>query len=558
MDLSALIDQTFPHDEIVEEYKVRSFLLGTKGSGIGHIAEAFAFTVAEAAREPWHHYYGQNASGNPNLEDVTGDILNYWKRRALEAPHPMLSARYSDLVWDLSKIACQQNPSVSFAHCAIDKTIELYTVGNFPNRWEMLRRLDRALSISISIGDNGRKERLIEVLWGFLEGSPEPTAYFVDVVFKTKGLALNEDRRTDFLKKFVEKAIHPKSIDPISRKDFVIRLAKELRRSALTDSIDAVLNSYIDGVIALSSGANGLLGSAWLKDSYDGLNEAGFRKHAHRLVSLLQEKQRLSVGEFATFSVPMSITKDELDAFANEMVRGTFNEVIARAAFYFVVTRQDAEASLKNKEHSFLDSISKDILDEDGRVVARIGSIEDDFESNLVFETSQTVQLKAPFLRFVLERILVEHPNLYEQLISTARASAIFPTGSISIVEKSLNAYAQNDYVTMLHLLVPQLEAVIRNLHRLVDGDPYRPDGSGGLSLRTLDDLLRDDPCERSFGSDVCFFLRVLLTDRRSLNIRNRVCHGMLAEDQFSFVMADAGLHVLLLLLLLKPAKENG
>ena len=73
-------------------------------------AEALAFTFMENCRDDasgWDTYYGpvgafQNGAGQwthvPSLADITPEMLDYWQKRASGAKHPLLRARYADLV----------------------------------------------------------------------------------------------------------------------------------------------------------------------------------------------------------------------------------------------------------------------------------------------------------------------------------------------------------------------------------------------------------------------------------------------------------------------------
>jgi hypothetical protein len=39
----------------------------------------------------------------PNISNVDPAVLAYWQVRMGQAGHPMLKARYADLLWDLSR-----------------------------------------------------------------------------------------------------------------------------------------------------------------------------------------------------------------------------------------------------------------------------------------------------------------------------------------------------------------------------------------------------------------------------------------------------------------------
>jgi Domain of unknown function (DUF4209) len=97
-------------------------------------------------------------------------------------------------------------------------------------------------------------------------------------------------------------------------------------------------------------------------------------------------------------------------------------------------------------------------------------------------------------------------------------------------------------------MLIPQVEGTLRNLLRLAGGSTYKPHRLGGLMLKTLDDLLREEAVVTGLGENVVHYLRVLFTDQRGYD----VCHGIAAVAAFSSQLTDRIFHALLVLALLR------
>ena len=57
---------------------------------------------------------------------------------------------------------------------------------------------------------------------------------------------------------------------------------------------------------------------------------------------------------------------------------------------------------------------------------------------------------------------------------------------------------------------------------------------------------------EDAFTSDGALYLRLVLTDQRSLNIRNLLCHGIVPPQYFESGAAARLLHVLIMLGMVK------
>ena len=108
-----------------------------------------------------------------------------------------------------------------------------------------------------------------------------------------------------------------------------------------------------------------------------------------------------------------------------------------------------------------------------------------------------------------------------------------------------------------MHILIPQIEAIIRNLAEKIGIPILKPSRSGGFFYRALDELLREEGIIGVLSEDMCLYFRVLLTDPRGGNIRNDICHGISRPENFNQMVADRIFHVLLCLALVKERKKK-
>jgi lysyl-tRNA synthetase class 1 len=102
----------------------------------GCFAESAAFRFTGNRRgklSVWGTHFGPLGSGAtdagqpayfPDVKDVDADIIAHWEKRSGEARHPVLRARYSDLVWDLKWHVMGDKPDPDFARRAISAYIE--------------------------------------------------------------------------------------------------------------------------------------------------------------------------------------------------------------------------------------------------------------------------------------------------------------------------------------------------------------------------------------------------------------------------------------------------
>ena len=119
----------------------------------------------------------------------------------------------------------------------------------------------------------------------------------------------------------------------------------------------------------------------------------------------------------------------------------------------------------------------------------------------------------------------------------------------MAIIREALDLYFEGKYVLFCHLIVPQIENAIRNLSALQGGAVLKnKQKDKGLQVKSLDELLREEVVVTALSEDGAYYLQLVLTDQRSLNIRNRLCHGISSPNEFEKTTADRLIHVLVFL----------
>ena len=134
----------------------------------------------------------------------------------------------------------------------------------------------------------------------------------------------------------------------------------------------------------------------------------------------------------------------------------------------------------------------------------------------------------------------------------------IFEDNKKQIIQAGLRAYLKSDYLTAIHLLVPQIEDSIRNLVELNKGSVLKlASRGGGLHLKNLDELLQEPAFIETFDEEISLYFRTLFTDPRGWNIRNDICHGISPIDQLGAGVADRVIQALLLISLVRNVDES-
>lgn len=288
-----------------------------------------------------------------------------------------------------------------------------------------------------------------------------------------------------------------------------------------------------------------LQAAAHLERAIEALRRAGgSRERVDELHARLVEIQREGVACLPTISHSADITD-----FVTEAERAVAGKPLAEALMIFVQCapilpvdwlRQTAEDH--GRRYMLQSLFPKVMLSTDGKVSARQGSATsadpNEREAALRFEMlSLAARYHETLPQMTIDpmrrQIIREHAISADDLIPLLRYGPLVPAGRERIIADGLAAGFYGDLVEATHLLVPQLEHVIRVLlyragERVSTFDQY------GLQKELdLNRLLYLPALKRPLGEDLVFTLQGLLVEGAGGNIRNRMAHGLMSHAEF-------------------------
>lgn len=241
-----------------------------------------------------------------------------------------------------------------------------------------------------------------------------------------------------------------------------------------------------------------------------------------------------------------------------KIIEGDLQTVLMRIAVYYLPKKEEVIKQLKDlsEKHPLSYLFTHKILDSEGRVISTVGSLEEDIDGHIALQISQNMQIGSFFLRDTISTLIKKFNLDAKSIVEYFYESPIFDERRKEFFTQGIKAYLNNEFLIALHILIPQIEALIRNLAEKIGIPVLKYPRSGGFNYRTLDDLLRDKGIINVLTEDMCVYLRILFTDPRGWNLRNNICHGISQIDDFNQIIADRVFHALLCLSLVR--EENG
>ena len=425
----------------------------------------------------------------------------------------------------------------------------------------MITKLEKALALYLSLNDENRVKRICETIMSYerrhdSNGDTRIWGLAYDLLLGNKGVVLSDGQKTKIIDDLEDKLQRTANVSGLSELDafaiesIAIRLASYYRKMDRKDDVRRVLGTYGDAFLMLVEKANALTGSSWLRKVHSVYVDFGLKAEADAVAVRLREVGKRCKDELSSVSVPVKISKQEMDKFVERITSDDFDTSMQRIAYSYIPKQGDVRQQIQDlsEKNPIMFDMPVVIQDNQGRPSAYVGSIMDDMDGRIVLQISQNMHFDAISLRLVLQRLQEKYRLTGKEVVDYVHKSPVFEEDKKAIIEFGLNAYLRDEFIVALHLLIPQIEDAVRRIIELNGGAIYRKHRTGCLVLKTFDEVMRDERIINVLGEDVALYLRILFTDERGWNIRNIVCHGMMAADSFTAILADRVLHVMAIL----------
>jgi hypothetical protein len=543
--------------------------------------ELYAFTLVEADPDngrdfvAWKpRFHCEDQEGNPidipNLAPIDSTFIEYWEERASKVTHPYIKRRYAGLVLGLRKGAGAPNPPLEVIHTFIDEALQLAPHNTAEAEHVLVQYQVRALNTALGIRDDQRVATVKRTIIDFerAHGQDElPGTWgqsFDQLIGRPSGALATEDETQEIVDA-IESRLDRLAANLVDPKLLAVeyaakRLGDHYHRTGLEDLLDKVIEhlrvALVSGTnegdprnAALWSGRFGELCERWERAEAQGLFEKRFRHFT--------ELARHTLRRLIT---PMGIDEKTIADIIEDTLGANLQESLHTIAVRYLVNQERLESTLDDQaaQTPLSHMMPRISLAHNGRPESTIGGVEHDRAGRLVTLAGEEIAFNVVFLDAVLAAAVDRHSISLDDLFGHFLASPLFqriePDG---LLQRCLCSWLSGDHLGFAHFSVTLIERALRVLVS-ANGAPWKPSRHGGMHVRLLDDVLRDEAVIGVLGDDACFHLRVVLTDTRGHNLRNNIAHGLVSFRNFGRQQSLTLFHALLILALVIEKQENG
>ena len=516
---------------------------------------------------------------NPDVAQLTSETVRHWEERVAVVQNSILRARYADCIWDLERKISKTSRQHKYAIIAAKSYIEIAKRDGFADEVNVsadivraltmmgVDMLARAVHLARSINQNALAAEAAEELISFCERHGDPSRAGIclapfDTLYDQKGLLTGEQEKKiindlESMLQISSNVEGGKNFSPFDAQSAAERLERHYDNHEQTQRL---VRAYGEAFEKMARDATPMLAMAWMQPVIERYQQVGLKSESERLANLAAKKGERIDEDLKTYSVEVPVERALVDKEVEDLLAGNALETkLYRIGHRFTPAVMDARKSLEYvRQHApLMGMIGRTIITNDGHTTARIGSLDEDLEGRLQKQIADHIGMTRSFLSYVLSELRRRDNPSAESIVEVLFQCPLFLERRRGLIQEGIAAYIAGDWIKAIHVLIPQMEEALRNLLAGVGIPIYRPNrrSPGVMDIKNMGDILSDERIQSTLGEDWWRYLSVLYVDRRGLNLRNDLAHGLLGPEMFNFSTADLVFHSFLSISMLRDAK---
>lgn len=500
----------------------------------------------------------------PDPSWIDSGMLEHAKQRLKETSNSIVLSIYYDLLFEYSK---DENKKAIIA-----KTIDNYIKAanmQYKNDWnfEFLDSITRAFEIAVKTKDKNLTDKTLKLLFDYItrlvkDNKPRYTFEIIEVLIKNLN-ALSEAQIQELIQTAELAAKEYGSLKGDNRhlersflglvqsvyhakedKDNELAVTKRIAKSFLTE--------------AEEKSGSGLVRAHFLEEGLAVLDKAGVSEKEKSQIRAEIEKAYLqSESEMKPISVEIKITNKEVKDFVDSVLGEDKTKYLERIGSIpqLIPTYKSAEELTKKMiiKAPLQHLISKSTIQDGRKIYVSKGGLEVT-EDSIIQQLGQNIKFSGMFLGFVFEE-LFNRGTTVDDIVAYLRDKDIFQYKGFNALEEGLHNFSARSYFSCLCVMLPQLEAILRETVRKLGMPTMTINGYGNQQVAYIKALL--DSLRPVLGDDLYWYFTLVTYDKRGLCLRDSLAHGISEKASENKIQCLYVFHLLLILSTFKLERKS-
>jgi len=249
----------------------------------------------------------------------------------------------------------------------------------------------------------------------------------------------------------------------------------------------------------------------------------------------IRQSYEQSIKEMKLISIPMEVPKEKIDILIKPFLEINIMdalELISKSENLFPDLNAIQEQTKKQeKDFPLQFLLDKSILDDDKKVMQ---AVEDNDNFKMAYDSIYMVHLNIRntlFLTGVIDKLIRVKGLTADKFIQKVISWSLMPSQNISFIELGIRKFFEKDYISSLHILVPQFESCLRRM--------FSQAGFATTSIKrgmvqheeTFNEFLNRDDVKEVLGESLHKCIQMIMVEQTGLNLRNKIAHGLIKVE---------------------------
>lgn len=479
----------------------------------------------------------------PPIDKFPEPCVAYFRRRLKETELAVSRSRLADFLWLRTK-------EISYVDEAIQAYLQvipdLYKEQDVVMQGEAVHYLSRATNLVLSL--QRPKEALANLAFSFADEMIDRDLYgWACHVVETTSKVLGQDsNRARKLLKRLDSTAERLALKGGQERhmersvlDATLQLAAELGEPELARELRIRIARSCEQEADERAAEGGLIMSALLQNALRLYQQLGCSEDVQRTKKCLHDASILATSEMEEVSVQIPFNLEEWGAEIDKWLEETreiapWAHLLAMGVNPLVwpAWAEVQERATKLAQQFLFQHLAwRTRISPDGRPLPDPEDEEARRELREIDRFNQDLLFTLGLLAIKIQLLRAREAWNVDLIMEAFSQGSLFDEEVLTAVRPGILLYEEGRYWEALHVLVPQIERVIRKLAASLGGDVYTyKSQTGHLEWKTLHSLLKEPSVIEvldKLGPDSARTLRYVLIDSRSLNIRDDVAHGI-------------------------------
>jgi hypothetical protein len=491
----------------------------------------------------------------PEFSQLTEDNFLIWADLLkMFSGSILIRARIADLLW-VNRFG---NDSHKYALTAHSDYLEIATNFAWRNIYKsnILRRsMNLARELRIEALTEKSASAYLELISDSLSSNLNEPGVYLDLIEDL--IDGKHEELYPSLESLVESAELLLKDDPFN---LDILLEIKIRLSDRSEKQNPIMRQRMNSWEVAARKSSGLIKLLHFQKALELAERYSFKEDKPRILKKIEESGNETMSEMSPIMASVEIPQEKIAKYIDQFCSSDKFEInIALFASHCPIPsdleRRENEAKVLIADFPLQSLFAKTIMDSNGLPIRTVDSPEDHLEHRMIETDSLQIALWGDFSYQILSRILNSRQQVMQSLSEIISNCPFISDNDTDRILNTIDHFISGNYEESAHLLLPRIEKLLRQALQFLNKPTYRQpisNSSDGKQIQ-LAKILHE--FKRLMPENIRIYLKNLLVETTSLNLRNLTLHGLKLE--ITKVEAALLIHATLMILHLSPKTSD-